>query len=156
MVLMLLQPTNGFFIANAVFLRLETHQGKHDLESIFYILIYARTVFKGPRSLRVQQDCDLSRSTPSVLKRFDYKITRQSLKDVARLKLGHLAKFDDTILSKMVLYFNPLKPFLRSLVVAASPTRDYRYCQMSHETMIKLFNDQYHVLKRLVANQEKK
>lgn len=40
--------------------------------------------------------------------------------------------------------------------VSPRPTRDYRYCQMLHETMIKLFDDQYHVLKRLEANQEKK
>ena len=75
---------------------------------------------------------------------------------MARLKLGHLADFDDNILSKMDPYFNPLKPFLRSLLVAAFPTQDYWYCQMSHATMIQLFDDQYHVLKRLEANQEKK
>ncbi|KIJ98952.1 hypothetical protein K443DRAFT_190326 [Laccaria amethystina LaAM-08-1] len=102
------------------------------------------------------QDYDLLPSSASVLGWFDHKMIRQNLKDVARRKLGYLADFDDTILSKMDPYFDPLKPFLRSLLVAAFPTRDYRYCQMSHETMIKLFDDQYRVLKRLEAEQEKK
>jgi len=126
------------------------------LESILYTLLYALTVSKGPRRLRIQQDYDLLRSGASVLKWFDDKMIRQNLRDVARRKLGHLIDFDATILSKMDPYFDPLKPFLRSLVVAAFPPQDYRYCQMSHETMIKLFDDQYRVLKRLEAEQEKK
>ena len=41
-------PGTAPFIANVVLLRLETHQGKHDLESILYTLIYARTAFQRP------------------------------------------------------------------------------------------------------------
>lgn len=60
------------------------YQGKHDLESILYTLIYVLAVFKGPRNLRVQQDYDLSRSSPSVFEWFDYKRIQQSLRYVAR------------------------------------------------------------------------
>lgn len=119
------------------------------MESILYTLIYVLAVFKGPRNLRVQQDYDLSRSSPSVFEWFDYKRIQQSLRYVARSKMGHFHDFDNAILNKMDPYFHSLKPFLRSLLVAAFPTRDYRYW------MIKLSDDQYHVLKRLEANQEK-
>jgi hypothetical protein len=134
------------FIANAVLLRLQQHAGNHDLESIFYTLIYALTAFKGPGIRRNQSDMDALSSIP-VLKWFDTSIMDNSFKDMARLKMGHLSDFEDTILSKMDDYFQPLSPFLKTLFHEFFPTRDYRYNQMTHEKMITLFNDEYARLK---------
>jgi hypothetical protein len=136
------------FIANAVLLRLQQHAGNHDLESIFYALIYALTAFKGPGIRRSQIDIAALSSIP-VYKWFDNYSMNNSFKDMARLKMGHLSDFEHTILSKMDDYFQPLSPFLTTLFHEFFPTRDYRCNQMTHDKMIALFSNEYARLKAI-------
>ena len=39
-------------MATAILMDTKPHAPHHDLESILYVLIYAATVFKGPKSIR--------------------------------------------------------------------------------------------------------
>ena len=134
-------------------MRLKPHAGNHDLESIFYALIYALTVFKGPGARRKQHDIDALSSIP-LLKWFDAHMMDNSFKDMARLKMGHLADFENTILSKMDDYFQPLSPFLQTLLHEFFPTREYRSNQMTHKKMIALFDQEYARLKVVEANKQ--
>jgi hypothetical protein len=137
------------FIANTILLQLERHQDKHDLESIFYAFIYALTVFKGPYGPCTAADYEKLHSAPSVLKWFDIKVMQQSLRDIAWIKLGHLADFQCTIINKTDTYLKPLRDFLLTLHQEAFEPTDRRYTILTHEKMLKLFDDEYHRLVRL-------
>ena len=56
------------FISNAVLMHDIPHEGCHDLESIFYTLIYVLTIFKGPGVMRMKLDYDMLSSNPSILR----------------------------------------------------------------------------------------
>ena len=132
------------FIANAVLLSTQLHAGKHDLESIFYSLLYALTTFKGPGQLRNNYS-ELS-SVP-IFNWFNHQILNHSFKEMGRLRMGHLADFQGSIIKKISKYFSPLLPFLQELFVAFFPDRDYLQNNMTHAKMIQLFNKQYEQLR---------
>ena len=125
------------------------HAPRHDLESIFYVLIYAITVFKGPERIRKNGDYDALSSIP-VLEWFEMQY---SFRHVARLRISHLCDFNNAILDKMEDYFQPLFPFLRKLVHAFFPdhlSSDNNYDnKMNSRMMINLFNDEYNRLKMM-------
>jgi hypothetical protein len=130
----------------------EEHAGKHDLESIFYALLYALTTFKGPAELRTKQDFIELSSRPPVLDWFEINVLRSSFNKLACTKIGHLFDFEKGILKKMDPYFNGLRPFLRTLFNATFPDGPHRSCHLSHDMMINLFDVEY---KRLLALEEK-
>ena len=124
------------------------HSARHDLESIFYVLIYMTTVYKGPESIRQNKDYDAFSSIP-VLEWFEM---RHTFRQMARLRLGHLCDFDNAILHKMDDYFQPLFPFFKNLLRAFFPDclcSDNYDNGMTYEDMTKLFNDEYNRLKEL-------
>jgi len=59
-----------------------------------------------------------------------------SFKNMARLKMGYLADFENAILSKMDESFHPLFLFLRTLFHEFLPARNYRCKAMTHEKMM--------------------
>jgi hypothetical protein len=135
------------FISNAVLMRIKPHEGCHDLESIFYTLIYLLTIVKSPGVMRTQMDYDILSSHPPILKWFDVTAMDNSFKDMARLKMGHLCDFDGSILAKMDSYFQPLTPFLLGLLDAFFPTSKFLDNKMTHSKMIELFDTEYTRLK---------
>jgi hypothetical protein len=129
------------------------HAPCHDLESIFYVLIYAITIFKGPDRTRKIEDYDALSSIP-VLEWFEMEY---SFRHMARLRIGHLCDFNNAILNKMDGYFQPLFPFLRKLVHAFFPdhhstANDYNN-KMNAQMMIDLFNEEYNKLKASESKQ---
>jgi len=137
------------FISIAVLMRLKQHEGCHDLESIFYVLIHVLTIFKGPGVVRTEEDYKKLSSMPPVLEWFDFESMDHSFNRMARQKMGHLSDFKAGILRRMDSYFQPLAPFLQGLFDAFFPNFDYFDNKMTHSKMIELFDGEY---KRLKAN----
>lgn len=131
---------------------IQQHSANHDLESIFYVLIYALTIFKGPDSMRKQADYNELSSIP-VLDWFRVQSLGHSFRDMARMRMGHLADFEGSIVKKMHNFFRPLFPFLNNLFLNFFPDRDYLRNQMNHLKMIELFNAEYDKLKAMEENQ---
>src|SRR5271155_4851867 len=92
------------FISIAVLMHRKKHEGCHDLESIFYTLIYVLTISKGLGCLRSQADYNMLSSMPYVLKWFDLQPMDYSFNKMAHLKMGHLCDFDLGILEKIDHY----------------------------------------------------
>jgi hypothetical protein len=126
----------------------EKHQGKHDLESIFYALLYELTVFKGPSSLRTATDYATLSSFPSVLDWFDLSVMQGSFNKMAHIKIGYLSDFQRAIVNKMDPYFNGLCPFLQSLFKATFLNNLHHCSHLTHDVMIDLFNNEH---ERLLA-----
>ena len=135
-------------MATAILMNTKPHAARHDLESIFYVLIYVATTYKGPENIRKQEDYAVWSSIP-VREWFEMQ---HSFRKMAHLRMSHLCNFKGAILHKMDDYFQPLFPFLKNLLRAffpdclASENYDNR---MTYEEMTKLFNDEYNRLKEL-------
>lgn len=134
-------------------MRLKPHEGCHDLESIFYVLIHTLTIFKGPGALRPKADYKKLPSMPPVLDWFDLQSMDHTFNRMARHKMGDLCDFKAGIVGKMHSYFQPLAPFLQGLFDAFFPNSHFDYFdnKMTHSKMIELFEGEY---KRLKANED--
>jgi len=135
------------FISIAVLMRRKQHEGCHDLESIFYSLIYALTIFKGPGVMRLEADYKTLSSMPPVLEWFNLQEMDHSFNAMARRKMGHLCDFDVSIVGKMDSYFQSLAPFLQDLLDAFFPNSKFLDNKMTHSKMIELFDGEYTRLK---------
>lgn len=135
------------FISIAVLMGRKQHQGRHDLESIFYTLIYALTVLKSPGVMRLKADYKTLSSRPPILEWFDLQEMDHSFNAMARRKMGHLCDFDVSIVGKMDRYFQPLAPFLQDLLDTFFPNSKFLDNEMTHSKMIELFNGEYTRLK---------
>jgi hypothetical protein len=140
-------------MATAILMNTKPHAARHDLESIFYVLIYVATTYKGPENIRKQKDYAVWSSIP-VREWFEMQ---HSFRKMARLRMSHLCDFKGAILHKMDGYFWPLFPFLTNLLntfFPEHPSTDNDYDnRMTSSTMIDLFNDEYNKLKELESVQ---
>lgn len=140
-------------MATAILMNTKPHAARHDLESIFYVLIYVATTYKGPENIRKQEDYAVWSSIP-VREWFEMQ---HSFRKMARLRMSHLCDFKGAILHKMDGYFRPLFPFLTNLLntfFPEHPSTDNDYDnRMTSSTMIDLFNDEYNKLKELESVQ---
>jgi hypothetical protein len=96
------------------------HQPRHDLESLFFVLIYLCTNIQCPGLLRNVDELDQFKSLP-MSSWFDPKATFMRL---ALDKLGAMSAFDQRILPYFSSYFDELKPCIRSLYNAIFPSLD--------------------------------
>lgn len=119
------------------------HEPRHDLESLFYVLIYCATMLKGPHgSWRVEDDFRSHISVP-MREWFGLDGMESSYARMGRLKLGHMADFERAIIRRMDPYFSPLFSGLRILRDNAFPVQENTYVnsQLGHDGTIKIFND---------------
>jgi hypothetical protein len=79
-------------------------KSKHDLESLFYVLLCFCFRYQGPRGMRHARP----QKTP-VDKWF---LTTQSYEDLAIWKSGQFINFEDYFIKKIPPYFEDLKPCL--------------------------------------------
>jgi hypothetical protein len=88
----------------------------HDLESIFYVLIWVCSHMEGPET---------ERSDPHSLESLpvrEWCSMNVDLRTLGLIKLSHLAYFEDSILRHFTPYWNDFKPYLRQLKSAFWPT----------------------------------
>ena len=119
------------------------HEVKHDLESLFYVVIYCATMLKGPHgSWRVDEDF---KSYTSMLMKEWFSLAGMefSYAHMGRLKLSHMEDFDRSIIQRMDRYFSPLFPGFQALRDAAFPLQKNTYvnCQLDYKPMIATFNE---------------
>ena len=81
------------------------HEVKHDLESLFYVVIYCAMMLKGPHgSWQVDEDFKSYTSMP-MKEWFSLVGMEFSYAHMGRLKLSHMEDFDCSIIQRMDCYF---------------------------------------------------
>lgn len=114
------------------------HTPQHDLESLFFVLVYLCTNLSGPGAIRTQDELQLHSTIP--LSAW-YKVS-STLHQIGIHKIGTMCTFESNILHRFAPYFNELKPCVRLLYKAIYGDR-YPGCpsNVSHEEIIQIFND---------------
>lgn len=88
------------------------HDIHHDLESIFYVLIWVCCLMDGP-----EVEC----SDPFFLLVREWCNMDLKLHKLGLIKLSHLANFEGSILDNFMTYWHDFKPFMRQLKSAFWP-----------------------------------
>lgn len=116
------------------------YKDKYDLESIFYVFLYFITLFKGPREKRVKANLEAYKSIP-ILQWFDVHFMDNSFTDMARVKAGSMALFEESIVMKLDKYWEVVIPLVRELKEGFFPKYDsYMDNRMTHDKMIEIFD----------------
>lgn len=120
------------------------HHAKHDLESLFYVLLYICTFYVRPHEkLEPSQLLSVHTSVP-ILDWLQPEAFKKSFRHMGCLKLGHISNFERCILAKISPFYDPIKPFLVELKDAFFPAsmqqNAYLNNQMTHSTMISIFD----------------
>ena len=84
------------------------HSGNHDLESLFYVLLYISTFYSGPQKRMKQAELLKTHSSVSMLEWVNPKAFLQSFRFLGRLKMGHLIVFEYSIVPKITSFFSVL------------------------------------------------
>jgi hypothetical protein len=124
----------------------------HDLESIFYVLLYICTLYKGPDATkRSLQDLDEMSSVPIN----GWFVMHKRFRDLADKKKGQLSQFETRFLRRFPPYFDDLRTCMSRLwdVLFPSPTgeaddpkRDLLSCAGTHEGMSEVLHAIYNQL----------
>lgn len=112
------------------------HDFRHDLESIFYVLLWVCCHMEGP---------EVERNNPFVLPLREWTNNKLKLHDLGLLKLSHLANFEDSILKHFTPYWDDVKPFMKQLKSAFWPESFETPNRITAEKMLS-------ILKEAVAN----
>lgn len=108
------------------------HDIRHDLESIFYVLIWVCCHMEGP---------EVERNNPFVLPLREWTNNKLKLHDLGLLKLSHLANFEDSILKYFTPYWQDMKPFMRQLKSAFWPESFETPNQITCEKMLSILKE---------------
>jgi hypothetical protein len=101
------------FIAIELLLFGSSHRVAHDIESLFYVLLFICTHLGGPNNtIRSPPLYGTSCKHPSVMKNW---LCSTNLVELGFMKFSHMVFFEDTILPGISPYFEPLKQHLSSL-----------------------------------------
>ena len=124
----------------------------HDLESIFYVLLYICTLYKGPDDLK-RSAADLEEMSSVAIN--DWFVMQKRFRDLADKKKGQLSQFETRFLRRFPPYFYDLCICLSHLwdVLFPSPTgeaddpkRDLSLCVATHEGMLEVLHVIYNEL----------
>jgi Fungal protein kinase len=126
------------------------HKSRHDLESLFYVLIYLCTNVQSPAHLRDVEDLERFQSVP-MRSWFEPK---SSLMRLGLDKAGALARFRTRILPYFSSYFDDLKPCILALHRALFPTLVSLFSpndkdELIHDTFINIFDKTLQTLARI-------
>jgi Fungal protein kinase len=109
-----------------------SHDLRHDLESVFYVLIWVCSHMEGPET---------ERSDPHSLPVREWCSMNVNLRKLGLIKLSHLADFEDSILRHFTPYWNDFKPYVRQLMDAFWPTTFQKSNSMTSEKMLEILKD---------------
>lgn len=116
------------------------HKPKHDLESLFYVLIYICTNLKGPRNM-VRTKAEVLKEHSSV-PLYDWFDMDASFRSLGRTKAGQFDTFQESILDKFSPYFADLAPCVMKLFRAFFPSgKEWDNSCISHAKMIAIFEE---------------
>jgi len=122
------------------------HKPCHDLESVFFVLVYLCTNLSGPGAPRLLKEIQKLKSLP-IAAWFSPMLSIQRL---GIDKLGDMLLFDQHILPYFSLYFQDLQYCALKLCKLFFPTMSSLLCPETvlHDAVIKIFDD---TLKQLPA-----
>ena len=124
----------------------------HDLESIFYVLLYICTLYKGPDGMK-RSPGDLEAMSSVAIN--DWFVMHNRFRDLADKKKGQLSQFESRFLNRFPPYFCDLRTCMSNLwdVLFPSPTgdaddpmRDLSSCVGTHEGMMNILRATYDML----------
>jgi hypothetical protein len=127
------------------------HTAKHDLESLFYVVLYLCTLYSGPGAKMKVSDLLKSHSSVPLLEWVDPSAFSQSFRSIGRLKTSHMINFETTIVAKISPFFGPIIPALIKLHEKMFPPTG-RYAslfvnnQITHAKMIESFDEMIRVI----------
>lgn len=112
-----------------------THSPSHDLESLFYVLIFICTNLEGPGTPRSLESLIAFTSLPIA----SWFVPETSFEGLATDKLGVAHAFEKRILKYFSPYFSDIKPCVRELFVAMYPNGPQLKSSLTHDRMIEIF-----------------
>jgi hypothetical protein len=112
------------------------HAAHHDLESLFYVLIYICTNLSGPGTIRTREELKVHGSIPLTA----WFKASYSLNEIGISKSGALCDIKSHILRSFAPYFEDLKPCVMKLnnAIYSSPGVPR---PVSHDKMIEIFTE---------------
>jgi hypothetical protein len=120
------------------------HGIHHDLESIFYVLIWVCSHMEGP---------EIECSDPHSLPIREWLNMNVSLRKLGLIKLSHLADFEDSILKYFTPYWNDFKPYAKQLLSAFFPT-NYQKSEITTERMLAILSEAVNNMENVEAQDE--
>ena len=118
------------------------HEPRHNLELLFYDIIYCATMLKGPHQCwQVPEDFKAYSSVP-VKEWFVLDGLEHCYASMGRMKTGHMSHFEGTILTRMDPYFSPLSAGIEELRDAIFPHTKgtYQNPQINWQKMRDILN----------------
>ena len=114
------------------------HTPQHDLESLFFVLIYLCTNLSGPGAIRTQEELR-QHSTIPLSAWFN---VAASLHQLGTNKAGALCFFEENIVRCFSPYFDELQPCIRNIFKAIyGNRRPGTPSDVSHDTIIDIFTE---------------
>jgi hypothetical protein len=108
------------------------HDLRHDLESIFYVIIWVCCHMEGP---------EVERKDPYFLPVREWCNMNHSLRKLGLIKLSHLANFDDSILQHFPPYWHDFMPYMRQLKTAFWPESFETPNRITSEKMLSILKE---------------
>ena len=113
-------------------------QPYHDLESILYVILYFCTFFKGPGSLRTNDDFPEMRSIP--LERW---FQQDDITHIGRDKCGLIVTFETSLLAKFTPYWADFIPYVHQLITTCFPSLPPFSNSLTHDNVLKILEEAY-------------
>jgi hypothetical protein len=108
------------------------HNIRHDLESVFYVLIWVCCLMEGP---------EVERRDPFSLPVREWANMNLKLHKLGLIKLSHLANFEGSILNHFTSYWHDFKPFMRKLKSAFWPESFETPNRITSEKMLEILKE---------------
>jgi Fungal protein kinase len=112
-----------------------THRPSHDLESLFYVLVYICTNLGGPQTPRLIDELLEFKSLPLAA----WFVPETSFEGLATSKLGVAHVFEKRIVDRFSPYFSDIKPCVMDLFHAMYPSGPQIKSSLTHDRMIEIF-----------------
>jgi hypothetical protein len=113
------------------------HRPSHDLESLFYVLVFICTNLEGPSTPRLLDDLLGFTSLPLTA----WFTAGASLESLGTNKLGLAHAFERRVVGRFAPYFTDLKPCVMALFHAMYPNGPQIKSVLTHDGMIKIFTE---------------
>jgi hypothetical protein len=113
------------------------HRPSHDLESLFYVLVYICTNLEGPNTPRSLSDLITFTSLPMAA----WFVPETSFEGLATSKLGIAHTFESRIVGRFSPYFEDIKECVMDLFRAMYPNGPRIQSSLTHDRMIEIFTE---------------
>lgn len=113
----------------------------HDLESLFYVLLYMCMAYVGPGQRRSEKELEDTQKFP-LCEWFEPK----NFTSIGATKAGHLAVFEYRLRPNFTPYFMDLVEPMNALLRVLFPNKDYHNCEATHDNMLKILQPVFDTL----------